>query len=194
MEDILVLTRRERKKRDCKYTILRAAQQLFEEKGVDNTTINEISELADVSYATFFNYFPSKESLLIEIYKSELEDLNEFIQIKLKNETSAIKKIEEVFFELTKDCFKYRRMSMRLREIIALNPELEMLRNSVHNIFKMFLEEGIKNGEIKPDLDADYCSLFLEGFNHSLLYNDHDMESTKAGLEMFINLIKASTS
>ena len=189
MEDILILTRRERKKRNCKYTILRAAQQLFEEKGVDNTTINEISDLADVSYATFFNYFPSKEDLLIAIFKSELEDLNEFIQIKLKNEKSAIKKIEEVFFELIKDCFKYRRMSMRLREVIALNPEFEILRSGIHNIFKIFFEEGIKSGEIKSHIDGGLSSLFLEGFNHSLLYNDCDMGSAKAGFKMFMDLI-----
>ncbi|MCK9218196.1 MAG: TetR/AcrR family transcriptional regulator [Firmicutes bacterium] len=190
MEDILILTRRERKKLDCKYTILRAAQQLFEEKGVDNATINEISELADVSYTTFFNYFPSKESLLIAIYSGELEDLNEFIQIKLKNETSAIKKIEEVFYELMKDCFKYRRMSMRLRETIALKPGFETLRSSIHDIFKNFIEEGIKNGEIKPDIDGELCSLFIEGFNHSLLYNDRSMEEAKTGFEMFIDLIR----
>lgn len=190
MEDILILTRRERKKLDCKYTILKAAQQLFEEKGVDNTTINEISELADVSYATFFNYFPSKESLLIAIYSSELEDLNEFIQIKLKDEKSAIKKIEEVFFELMKDCCKYRRMSMRLREVISLNKDFETLRNSIHEIFKHFIEEGIQTGEIKSAIDADLCSLFIEGYNHSLLYNDRSLESAKAGFEMFIKLIK----
>lgn len=190
MDDILILTRRERKKRDCKYTIIRAAQQLFEEKGVDNTTINEIAELADVSYTTFFNYFPSKESLLIAIYKSELEDLVEFIQIKLKDETSAVKKIEEVFFELIKDCFKYRRMSMRLREIIALNPELESLRNNIHEIFKSFFEEGIKTSEIKADFDASLSSLFLEGFNHALLYNNCSMETAKEGFEMFMDLIR----
>ena len=190
MEDILILTRRERKKLDCKYTIIRAAQQLFEEKGVDNTTINEIAELADVSYTTFFNYFPTKESLLIAIYKSELEDLDEFIQIKLKDETSAVKKLEEVFFELMKDCFKYRRMSMRLREIIALNLELESLRNSIHEIFKSFFEEGIKTGEFKPDFDPGLCSLYLEGFNHSLSYNDCSMESAKKGFKMFMDLIR----
>ena len=190
MDDILILTRRERKKRDCKYTIIRAAQQLFEEKGVDNTTINEIAELADVSYTTFFNYFPSKESLLIAIYKSELEDLNEFIQIKLKNETSAIKKIEEVFFELMKDCFKYRRMSMRLREIISLDPELELLSNGIHEIFNHFFEEGINSGEIKPGFDAGLCSLYLEGFNHALLYNNCSMETAKEGFEKFMGLIR----
>lgn len=191
MEDVLTLTRRERKKQNRKYSILRSAQQLFEEKGIDDTTINEITELTDVSYTTFFNYYSSKENLLIDIYKSEIEDLNEFIEIKLKNETSAIKKIEELFFELMKDCIKYRKMTLRLREIIALNPDTTKLGGSVKNMFKSFFEEGIKTGEIKANIDANLCSYFVDGFNHSILYNNCNMATAKAGLKMFIDLIKS---
>ena len=57
-EDPAVLSRRERKKRNQKFTIIRAAQPLFEEKGYDETSVSEIADAADISYATFFNYFP----------------------------------------------------------------------------------------------------------------------------------------
>lgn len=56
---------RERKKLNTRMAIRRAALDLAVEHGVDNTTIDAISEAAEVSRRTFFNYFPSKEDALI---------------------------------------------------------------------------------------------------------------------------------
>lgn len=56
---------RERKKHKTRMAIRRAALDLAVEHGVDNTTIDAISEAADVSRRTFFNYFPSKEDALV---------------------------------------------------------------------------------------------------------------------------------
>ena len=59
-----VVGRRERKKEETKRRIFETAVQLFNERGFDATTIDEIAERADVAKGTFFNYFPRKESLL----------------------------------------------------------------------------------------------------------------------------------
>ena len=40
--------------------ILNAAWKLFEEKGYDNTTVDEIIEATDTSKGTFYNYYKSK--------------------------------------------------------------------------------------------------------------------------------------
>ncbi len=55
---------RERKRRATRRAILLAALQLVSERGLEATTVDEISRLADVSPRTFFNYFPSKEEAL----------------------------------------------------------------------------------------------------------------------------------
>ena len=41
-------------------TILASARELFDEKGFDKTTVDDIVEKAEVSKGTFYNYFPSK--------------------------------------------------------------------------------------------------------------------------------------
>jgi AcrR family transcriptional regulator len=55
---------RERKKLQTQAAIREAALKLFLEKGYDSATTSEIARAADISMATLFNYFPSKESLL----------------------------------------------------------------------------------------------------------------------------------
>ncbi|MGW5138292.1 TetR/AcrR family transcriptional regulator [Nocardia beijingensis] len=55
---------REQKKRRTRRALVRAALALFDEKGYDHTTVAEIASAAQVSYATFFNYFTAKDEVI----------------------------------------------------------------------------------------------------------------------------------
>src|SRR5689334_19975537 len=56
---------RERNKRKVTERIIAAAVELFKTQGYHQATMDEIASKAEVSRGTLFNYFPSKESLLI---------------------------------------------------------------------------------------------------------------------------------
>ncbi|WP_078083822.1 TetR/AcrR family transcriptional regulator [Microbulbifer mangrovi] len=47
--------------------ILRAAKQAFQERGVNNTSMDELAALAEVSKRTVYNHFASKEVLIITL-------------------------------------------------------------------------------------------------------------------------------
>jgi AcrR family transcriptional regulator len=55
---------RERKKQATRIAIRDAAMALFEEHGFQHTTFDRIAEAADVSRATVFSYFPTKEEIV----------------------------------------------------------------------------------------------------------------------------------
>ncbi len=190
--DEVVVTRRERKKLNCKYAIIHAAQDNFEEKGIEGTSINDITAAADISYATFFNYFPSKESLLISIYLEELVDLKEFIAVKLRDETSAIKKLRELFCEWLKDGLTYKRTSLRVHEVSSLNADTDTLKDSIQNLFIAFIDEGQKSGEVRGDLSALHIAMVLEGLYYSILTH-HTMPKKEINtlLDVYFNSLKA---
>ncbi|WP_431951468.1 TetR/AcrR family transcriptional regulator [Actinacidiphila sp. bgisy167] len=59
--------RRERKKAATRKAIADAALRLFLDRGYENVGIREVADAADVSTATLFKHFPSKEALVFDM-------------------------------------------------------------------------------------------------------------------------------
>lgn len=66
---------RERKKRATRTAIRDAGMRLFAQRGFAGTTIDQIAEAADVSRATVFSYFPTKEEIVFGDASSALDAL-----------------------------------------------------------------------------------------------------------------------
>src|ERR687887_565894 len=66
---------RERKKQQTRRLIADTARRLFAERSFEAVTVAEVAREADVSEATVFNYFPTKEDLFysgLEAFEEEL--------------------------------------------------------------------------------------------------------------------------
>ena len=69
-------TRRERRASVTRQRLLDAARTVFAEKGLDLTSIGDITERADVGKGTFYSYFPSRGKLIRELVRGMLGELN----------------------------------------------------------------------------------------------------------------------
>ncbi len=68
-------TRQQRRVGRTRQKLLEAASSLFAEKGLDLTTINDITERADVGKGTFYYHFKNKEGLLKVLINKVLGEL-----------------------------------------------------------------------------------------------------------------------
>ena len=72
--------RRERRRAEIRERLFRAALRLFAEKGFAETTVVDITEAADVGKGTFFNYFPSKDHILVAFGDMQLGKLTAAVE------------------------------------------------------------------------------------------------------------------
>lgn len=81
--------RRERKRRQTRERIEAAALALFLERGFDGTTIEDITEAADVSKRSFFDYFPSKEEVVFAWQDSFADELADAVAVQPQDASIA---------------------------------------------------------------------------------------------------------
>jgi AcrR family transcriptional regulator len=67
--------RRQLQKQDRERRIVAAARRLFDRKGYADTAMEDIAERAGLAVGTLYNYFPSKDELLLVILRRETDAL-----------------------------------------------------------------------------------------------------------------------
>ncbi len=78
---------RERKKQRTRQLIAETARRLFAERGFEAVPVSEIAREAEVSEATVFNYFPTKEDLVYHRLEAFEEDLLHSIRDRAPGES-----------------------------------------------------------------------------------------------------------
>jgi len=78
---------RERKKAKTRLAISDVATKLFIERGFDHVTVAEVAAAADVSVATIFNYFETKEELFFDREGAAIEAQRRIILERKAGET-----------------------------------------------------------------------------------------------------------
>jgi AcrR family transcriptional regulator len=157
------LSRRERKKLETRQALLEAALGLFREKGYDETTVEEITQRADVAKGTFFNYFSSKEALLGELAVWQLEQLRARLDVDQgapKSPMARVKLLMQLLHEQTEHDFRLARHAFAQRLSLPPPPP----HRAKHQLFGLFVDlvrEAQACGEIRADVDAELAGDLL---------------------------------
>ncbi len=125
---------------DKKTLIYKCAKELFAANGFKDTAISDIAKKAGMAVGTFYNYYPSKEKLFMEIYLEENE--------KLKRSSLQSLDLSQPPLEVV------REMLVKNGEGIAANPILgEWYNKGVYQkLEQMYREE---NGQQAVDFLYD---------------------------------------
>ena len=119
---------RERSKARRRAAIIRAAYELFAERGYDATTVADIAEAAEVAPRTVAMYFPAKQDIALSRFSDGVAGLSGALRGRQPGET-----IHDVFgrWLLTSQTEPEDREMYRLaRRMFAANPDLGALRTA----------------------------------------------------------------
>lgn len=149
--------------KDKKELIIEVARAMFDRFGYRKTVIDDVVREAGIAKGTFYLYFKGKEDLFKEVVnKIGIEVKDEWLQVLAKETTIAGKIRASLLFSL--DAYEKHpifaklsikdeefRMALGAVEIDSVHKELD---HTLHFFRKLF-EEGIRNGELREDIDLD---------------------------------------
>lgn len=146
--------------------IIETAKKLFIEKGVFQTTMDDIAKEADYSKSTIYVYFKSKDEICSQI---AYEDMLSFKQI-LIDVTQKNDSLEVAFMEIcnayvsfyTKNYFKRTVGSITEPQVVSPTRKASFeLGKEIHKVIMDFLDHRIETKEIKPEIDTFQMSFVL---------------------------------
>lgn len=135
--------------------ILNAAEKLFTRFGTKKTGVDEIAKLAHVAKGTLYNYFGSKEGIILGLINEKMSKFEKALDQSVAGIYDPVEKIKATICERFKFIFNNPDMA----DIMLNNQEdgnSEALINSLDNkektIITKILDEAYKKGII-PDMD-----------------------------------------
>jgi len=149
------LSRRERKKQETRQRLMEAALRLLRERGYDATTVEEITQAADVAKGTFFNYFETKEAILPPLVEWRLQQLEEALLPEHGAPTSPVARIKLALRLVAEDPLSDPVLTWRL---FAAGMRWQHIRpvQALVNLLTEQVRQAQAAGEIRADLDPIY--------------------------------------
>jgi len=152
-------SRRLRRSAELRDRLFRAALALFAKKGYAETTVEDITEAADVGKGTFFNYFPSKEHVLMAFGEMQLAKLSTIVQEAKKSDLPMQEVLRTLVLRMTEEPIRNPAIVRALLQanLAAVPVRGEMLRIHDRNrrLLGQLIRHGQERGEIRTDFPAE---------------------------------------
>lgn len=143
--------RRERKKCETRRALRAAAVRLVGERGLDAVTIEDITEAADVSPRTFFNYFASKEEVLTAPDPERLAHLNAELACR-PIEEPLLRALQAVLVADSRQLVRHRGEWQRQLSVLKSDPRLLAAMATNWRVLERSLAAGVAD-RLGPDAD-----------------------------------------
>lgn len=157
---------REEKKRYTRQQILLVSAQLFTDQGFEGTRMDDIAREAGVSRTTLFNYFPSKDEIVLAMAGSFEQQFPARIRAACLSPASTRERLADIFREAAHYFTRHRALNA------AIYPELTRIRggrdrsnrqvtDAYREAFTELLQTGRDQGDVRSDIASDILADML---------------------------------
>ena len=150
-----VESRRIRRSAELRERLFRAALTLFGRKGYAETTVEDITEAADVGKGTFFNYFPTKEHILMAFGEMQLGKLEAIVRDAQQSDLPMQEVLRILVLRMTEEPIRNPAI---VRALLQANLSSVPVRGAmlrIHDRNRALLGQLIRHGQERSEIRTD---------------------------------------
>ena len=159
-------------KEEAKSRIIETATELFLEQGYKKTKMTEIARKIGVSKGALYQYFKSKEALLLGVISTGAQFRRSSIFNNMAYDEIHLLSTRKYFGKMVESTSKIDRFGVEIAGIALNNPELLKGMRRFYldevNIVQEFFDELKDQGKLKPDVDTRIVSITILSFRSGL--------------------------
>lgn len=156
-----------------KQQLMEIALEVFARRGIGRGGHADIAEIAQVSVATVFNYFPTREDLVDEVLNYVVRQFSNFLTDNIDLDLSAKNNLNNITNELVEISFQdchwlkvWFEWSASTRDEVW---PLFMSTNRTNQILvKNIFSKAIERGEVCDKHDPEELTMLFHGLRYSL--------------------------
>ena len=168
--------------------ILKASNRVLEEVSFEKFTTNKVAEAAGISIGSLYQYFPNKQSILIELERIAIDEMAANIESLFfeDNHTSQEQLFKVIEYFLITDSALYDNP-------FTIDTEYSVQKNKIKKSLDFFLKSNEYIDEASDDFLADYLVMLLTGIG-SKLGKRNDIKDLDPWIKITFNSVILSIS
>ncbi|GGM27801.1 MULTISPECIES: TetR/AcrR family transcriptional regulator [Micromonospora] len=149
-------------------SLIASALELFEQRGFDRTSVQEIADQARLTKGAFYHHFASKDDLLRHIQEEYLQaQLTAIQQIEADSDDPKVRVAQLIRFSLTSVAEYRAHVTIFYQERRYLTgdlfAEVTRKRGLVESAFAGMIADGVDRGVFRADVDPRIATFGLVG-------------------------------
>jgi AcrR family transcriptional regulator len=197
-----ILGLRERKKARLRQQIIDTSIRLFRKRGYENTRIEDIVQILEISQPTFFRYFPSKDAVLREVGRRGFACIKEHLETELSSEATTAERLRRMYEGMAREVESDRPLWQAVVLSGAMDPvrspEMRRPEGVAVSLLREILVDGQKRQEITDAFPVVHLAEFMEGLYTTVvrrwavdLTGPHSLsERVRSAVEFFLRGVR----
>jgi AcrR family transcriptional regulator len=165
--------RRERRRIETRERIFRAALGLFAERGFMETTVEDITEAADVGKGTFFNYFPTKEHVLATYGTERVATVERALQRARAGEEPVMDVLRDLAASVAGQAAEspalVRAIYAAHASCTAVRDELQIRMHTARRLLAQIFRLAQERGEVRKNVSPMVLARLVQTIFHGVM-------------------------
>ena len=137
-----------------RHEIFAATVNLFLEKGFNETSMREIAEAAGMGKSSLYDYFETKDEILIWYFEDEIEDITVLAREIASHPLPAVEKLRQILQKQLERLLEnkdfYLRLSIEVQRLGAESQRrIQIKRHGYQDLLRSLIEQGIQEGTFR---------------------------------------------